>query len=195
MIPLLETERLFLTKVGRSRSETDIGITGSDGSPVGRAHDRVGKAGQLGRLLGFLTRSSRFEWDVLDADDNRVLVVGKPPQRVRGPRPMVALADGTLVGHAVPSGLIGLPRVALLRGDDQPAGTLVPALGERREFPLLFFRIEDAAGAGVGEILHQTQGDWGFHVVFEPAADVTVRALAIAYTLCLIQERTTSSGL
>ena len=144
-------------------------------------------------LFRSLGRTSHAEWDVADVQGNRLLDVSKPVQRMRGSSPSVALLDGMPLGRAVAERMAGNPEVSLLSQDDQPIATMVPALGERQSFPILLYRVVDADGLPAGEIAQQTRGTWGYHLAFEPGADLAVRALVLAYTLCLVQQRTTGS--
>lgn len=196
MVTLFDTDALFLTLATTSATSTRRDCTVSDaaGGLVATATDTTGGLGKVTRMLQS-SQSGRYEWTVADAADNRLLQVVKPKRGIRGPRPEVLLADGTLLGTAVPTkGLTPITPASLQGPDGTAFGELVPALGERREHPVLMYRVREEDGAEVGEIAQAIQGDWGFHLTFTPDADLSVRALTIAWTLCLAQERTTVPG-
>lgn len=195
VVALLESDALFATNPDRTHDHAVRCILlDADGLQVAAAHDRAGSGRLAARALTLLGRSSRAEWDVVDDRGNRVLDVVKPKQRMRGPSVEVALADGTPVGRSAPDGFGGIPPVSLLGGDDRSVGRLTPAVGERRSQPVLFYRVHGADDVQVGEIAYRTRDGWGFHLAFEPAAPPPVRALTIAHTLCLLQERMTTGS-
>lgn len=196
MVTLFEADTLFLTlastnPVGGNR---DCTITDAAGALVATAHETTSGLGRFARAVQG-GQSGRYEWSVRDAADNRLLEVVKPKRGARGPRAEVSLADGTLLGTAEPAKGLTPITPATLQGPDGTAfGELVPALGERREHPVLMYRVREEDGAEVGEIAQAIQGTWGFHLTFADDADLSVRALTVAWTLGLAQERTTVPG-
>jgi hypothetical protein len=52
-----------------------------------------------------------------------------------------------------------------------------------------------ADGSETGEVACSTRGAGGFHLSFATEADLPVRALSIASTVCLIQQRTTKGSI
>lgn len=196
MLTLFETETLFVTLASTSAISSNRDCTFSDahGALVATAREDTGGLGRLARVLQS-SQSGRYEWTVRDADDNRLLEVVKPKRGIRGPRPEVSLADGSLLGTAVPTkGRTPIIPASFEGPDGTPFGELVVALGERRTHPVLMYRVREEDGSEVGEIAQAIEGDWGFHLTFTPDADLSVRALTIAWTLCLAQERTTAPG-
>jgi hypothetical protein len=196
MVTLFETEQLFVTLTSKNAatSNRDCTLSDADGALVATACDDTSGIGRLARVLQS-SQSGRYEWTVRDAADNRLLEVVKPRRGMRGPRPEVSFADGTLLGTAVPtSGSTPIIPASFEGLDGTVFGELVPALGERRSHPVLMYRVREEDGKEVGEIAQVIEGDWGFHLAFTPDADLSVRALTIAWTLCLAQERTTAPG-
>jgi len=196
MVTLLETDSLFVTLATTNAfsATRDCTISDKDGTLLATAREHTSGLGRIARVLQS-SQSGRYEWTVRDTADNRLLEVVKPRRRMRGPQPEVSFADGSLLGTAVPTKAATPTVPASFQGPDGTVfGELVPALGERRSHPVLTYRIREEDGAEVGEIAQAIQGTWGFHLDFTPDADLSVRALSIAWTLCLTQERTTVAG-
>lgn len=196
MVALFETETLFVTPASTSiaSSNRDCTLSDAHGTLVATAREDTSGLGRLARVLQS-SQSGRYEWTVRDADDNRLLEVVKPKRGIRGPRPEVSFAEGALLGTAVPTrGRTPIIPASFERPDGTPFGELVVALGERRSHPVLMYRIREEGGTEVGEIAQAIKGDWGFHLTFTAAADLSIRALTISWTLCLVQERTTVAG-
>ena len=196
MVTLLDAPELFVTLSSKNfvSSSRDCTILDADGAEVATAADTSGGSGRLVRtLLG--SGRARYTWSVRDPDGNRLLEVVKPRTSVRGPSPEVSFADGSLLGTAVPGKGMSTTTPARFEGPDGTVfGELVPALGERRSQPVLMYRVREEDGAEVGEIALQTEGDWGFHLTFRDDADLSVRALTVGWTLCLVQQRSTTSA-
>lgn len=196
MVTLFEADSLFLTlastnPLGGSR---DCTVSDGAGTLVATARETTSGLSRLARAVQG-GQSGRVEWTVHDAADHRLLEVVKPKRGLRGPRSEVSLADGTLLGTAEPAKGLTPITPATLQGPDGTAfGELVPALGERREHPVLMYRVREEDGAEVGEIAQAIQGTWGFHLSFTDDADLSVRALTLAWTLGLAHERTTVPG-
>ncbi|GAA1943622.1 hypothetical protein [Nocardioides hwasunensis] len=197
MVTLLETDALFVTLASTNVVASGRGctLTGAGGELVATARDHTSGLSRLGRVLGNSGRA-RYDWTVSDAEDRRLLEVVKPRTTMRGFAPEVSLANGSLLGRAVPTrGRTPTTPASLQAPDGRVLGELVPALGERRSQPVLMYRVVEGEGddaAEVGEIAIATEGAWGFHVGFGPEADLSVRALTIAWTLCLVQARSTT---
>jgi hypothetical protein len=197
--PLLELDSLLVTTARGFDLTQDVHcvLVDSDGAVAATARDRAGTGRTVARAFNILSRGSRYEWDVLDSQGNRLLDVVKDKERGRGPNPTVSLVDGTPVGRARWRRGMGAVRTIDLEGPGGAVGTLQPALGQGAKDPgrMLFYRILGAHGDEVGEVLHRTGDPWGFELVFHPGVDLTTRALTVAVALCLMQERMTSGSL
>lgn len=193
MLPLLETDALVVTLTGTSflSAARSCSLRGADGTVVATAADTTGGMRRLDRALLSFGRG-RYEWTVRDAADHRLFQVVKPKTSLRGFRPEVSFADGTLLGLAVPvRGTTPVNGASFQGPDGTVLGELVPALGERKSRPVLMYRVREEDGTDVGEVARQTEGDWGYHLTFGPDADLAVRALTIAWTLCLLVQGST----
>lgn len=143
MVTLFETERLFVTIAEKSvvNRNHDCTLSDENGALVATTHDHTNVMGRVGRVLQS-SQSGRYEWSVRDAADNRLLEVVKPRRGLRGPRPEVSFADGTLLGTAAPTTwTTSINAASLQRPDGTMFGELVPALGERRSHPVLMYRV------------------------------------------------------
>lgn len=192
MPALFSTDDLFATVADTGLLDPSVHCVIHDreisGPVVALVKDRVGAAGKLVRAFGS-PGTARHEWDVMDADGHRLLDVVKPKDSLRGASPEVSLANGTAVGRAVPTQRMS-PRgpVDLIAGNGTVVGGLAYAVGERRSYPILMYRVLDESRTEVGEIARSTD-PWGFHLSFNGRASVSVRALALAWTICLVQKR------
>jgi hypothetical protein len=195
---LLELDSLLVTTTQGLDLTQDVHcvVVNADGDLVATARDRASTTRTFARAFGFLSRYSRYEWDVTDSQGNRMLDVVKSKERTRGPNPTVSLVDGTPVGRAVWGGFGGIRPITLQGPGGDSVGSLEPALGQGAKdlSRVLFYRIHGADGAVMGEVLHRTGDPWGFELAFEPGAELTTRALSIAVALCLMQVRLTGAG-
>lgn len=198
MLELLTADALVVVRNSHPLdSEANCAILDGENSVVGAVRDRVGTGRFAARFFGLVGRDSRYEWDVLDADGNRVLDIVKAKEGLRGPNPEVSLANGTPIGHATENRRRMTrpfaPPVRFSAPDGRGLGELVSVFGQQRTNPTPMYRIQDPDGTDVGDIAIRINDDWGFSLSFHPAAAIPVRALSIAYVVCRAQQHATGS--
>lgn len=197
MLDLLTAKTVAVTPNSNPLDEEANCLIRDGGDTVlATVRDRAGTGRFVARFFGFVGRTSKYEWDVLDPDGNRVLDIVKSAEGLRGPSPEVSLANGTPIGWAAEDRRRmtrpAAPPVGFFAPGERGLGELVPVFGDHHALPIPMYRIRRADGTDVGGIAMRTDNR-GFLLSFDAGADIPVRALSIAYTVCRIQQLTTGS--